>query len=395
MARLQALLLLVGYSLACTSDEDCSLLGKCVGGACACNKGWRGTGCSVADLAPLDLELGYQNASQASWGGRPVFDKSSGRWQLVATEILNHCPLILFMYNSQIIRAVAEAGADAGGPYRKADVLFPPFHHNPTIVGPTPDGYFLSFFIGADDASNIIDCREKIPDVPLHPNPKSNGYITMAWTKDLVQGPWQQRVILKDNGPQDNQSSWHCIQNNPTAEILANGTIVLAFRADSCVGHGELLGVAIAKHFSADFVRHPEPIVAPDLHITTSNNEDPFLFALPDGSWHIVNHQQSKGNVCGDSTAGHSCGAHFFARDPRGPWQMSQEAVYSANVTLKNGSHALFQTRQRPQLVFDDDHAPTYLFTSGSFEGNNPDLKMLTHTYAHQFTHATARAREA
>jgi len=46
--------------------------------------------------------------------------------------------------------------------------------------------------------------------------------------------------------------------------------------------------------------------------------------------------------------------------------------VYCANVTLTNGSAARFQTRQRPQLVFHEDGSPSYLFTSGSFEGNNP-----------------------
>lgn len=36
----------------------------------------------------------------------------------MATEIKNQCPLILFEYNSQVIRAVSQ-GADAGGPYTK------------------------------------------------------------------------------------------------------------------------------------------------------------------------------------------------------------------------------------------------------------------------------------
>jgi hypothetical protein len=296
--------------------------------------------------------------------------------------------LILFQYNSQVIRAVGEAGADAGGPYTKEEVILPPFHHNPTFVGPTPDGFYLSFFIGADNATNVIDCRTTIPDVPVHPSPPidSNGYITMAWTKDIMRGPWQQRTILRDNQPSFNQSSWHCGQNNPSAQILANGTIVLVFRANSCAGKsGELLGVAIASNWTAEFERHPSPIISPATAI--SNNEDPFVWQQPDGSWHIVNHQQSKGNVCGSSDAGHSCGAHWFAHDPRGPWHMSLEPVYSANVTLSNGSHAEFQTRQRPQLVFDSDATmtPLYLFTSGSFEGNNPDQHMLTHTYAHEF----------
>ena len=115
----------------CATDEDCSLLGRCVAtGAtskCICNRGWAGVACSRADLAPLNTSLGYQNASAASWGGRPI-RIADGTWQLMATEITNHCPLILFEYNSQVVRATSDAGP--GGPYRHAEVVLPPFHHN-------------------------------------------------------------------------------------------------------------------------------------------------------------------------------------------------------------------------------------------------------------------------
>ena len=100
----------------------------------------------------------------------------------------------------------------------------------------------------------------------------------------------------------------------------------------------------------------------------------------------MLTHQQSKGNVCGSPDAGHSCGAHWFAHSALGPWRQSAEPAYTASVTLRNGSAAAFQTRQRPQLVFAADGVtPSYLFTGGSFEGNNPDEQMLTHTYAHAF----------
>jgi len=49
---------------------------------------------------------------------------------------------------------------------------------------------------------------------------------------------------------------------------------------------------------------------------------------------------------------GVSCGAHWFARDPRGPWKLAPEPGYSSHVELVNGSDAHYQTRQRPQMVF-------------------------------------------
>ena len=85
--------------------------------------------------------------------------------------------------------------------------------------------------------------------------------------------------------------------------------------------------------------------------------------------------------------AGHGCGAHLFSRDSRS-WRISKQAVYTPAVTLKsNGSTVTMGTRQRPQLVFSNDgqQRPLLLFNGASFEGNNPDLNMLTHTLAFEF----------
>ena len=137
------------------------------------------------------------------------------------------------------------------------------------------------------------------------------------------------------------------------AVILPNGTIVMVYRADSCGGSngGEALGtwpcaefvhvfvllrlaravglcyrvglalcmrspnpnlvlhagIAVADHWSSNFTRDPEPIVAPSMPMTHgSDNEDPFMWTESDGSWHIVNHQQGAKNVCGGDGAGAS-----------------------------------------------------------------------------------------
>eukprot|EP00750_Incisomonas_marina_P008108 INCI15235.1.p1 GENE.INCI15235.1~~INCI15235.1.p1 ORF type:complete len:430 (+),score=59.30 INCI15235.1:234-1523(+) len=377
----------------CKSDLDCSLLGTCSQGSCECRPGWTGTVCARAHVEPLDISHGYQNATTSSWGGRAFQHVEDGeaQWYLMVTEIAKQCPLILFEQNSQVA-LTRSASKTAAGPYEHLEVVLPPFHHNPTFIGPTPDGMYLMFFIGANNASNVLDCTNGVPPGSHQVQVPSNNWISMAWTTDPVHGQWQQRVILNSTG--GNQSAWNCESQNPTAHIMPNGTIVMVYRANNCdrspATFGEHLGVAVAANWSSEFVRDEDPIVSPQSTLTHgSNNEDAFLWQEGDGSWHFVNHQQGKNIVCGPSPKderGHSCGAHFFAENPHGPWHMSPDYVYSENVMLSNGSAARFQTRQRPQLIFDDaTGAPTFLITSGSFEGNNPDLNMTTHTYFQKF----------
>jgi hypothetical protein len=245
----------------CAADVDCSLLGRCVQGKCACDAGWTGADCGKADLLPYRGGDGYINGSAASWGGRPVYDAGTKTWHLFATEIAHRCPLILFMNDSTVIRAESDSPT---GPYTKKEVVLPPFHHNPTIIGPTPDGYYLIYSIGnTNTAVEQIPCEQA---VPAHCDrahsfcrgshmPNSNGRINLAYSKS-VHGPWTEKVILPYDAD-NNASAWNCENNNPTATILKNGTIFLVYRADPCkaaagggAGGGESLGVATAEHWS-------------------------------------------------------------------------------------------------------------------------------------------------
>jgi hypothetical protein len=108
----------------------CSLLGQWSGGRCVCDKGWSGQTCSVADLKPLNLELGYDNVSSATWGGRPVEDPTTGVWSLVVSQFSNSCPLAMWTNNSQVVRAVSTTGP--AGPYKFAAEVYSEFHHNPS-----------------------------------------------------------------------------------------------------------------------------------------------------------------------------------------------------------------------------------------------------------------------
>ena len=409
LSSARAALLLGAFALlsaeGCKNDEDCSLLGRCdaATSTCKCDAGWTGTACGRADLLPLDVANGYQNPSAASWGGRPLRGPD-GKWHLFSTEIARECPLILFMNNSQVVRSEADRPE---GPYVRQEVVLPPFHHNPQVVGPTPDGFYLLFTIGTTkpDVSLQIECRGGGPPSQCTERsnnfcrgthmPISNGQINLAWSKS-VRGPWQEKVVLPYDAD-GKASAWNCENNNPTATILQNGTILLAYRANVCAkssgggaGGGESLGVAVAAHWNATYVRRVgKPIVS--VADGTGDHEDPFLWQDARGHFHMITHDQNTNNRCGSQAAGSSCAAHLFSRDSY-TWTIGAAPVYTPSVTLSNGTVAQFQTRQRPQLVFDEaTMAPAFLFSGGGFFGSNPDCTHLTHTYAQGFaTAATA-----
>ena len=194
------------------------------------------------------------------------------------------------------------------------------------------------------------------------------------------------RVILPYNST-PSPTDWNCANGNPAVTILPNGTVFMVYRANACVGQGrEALGIATADHWAGDYTRRTGGPIVSEAD-GSGNHEDPFVWVDGRGAYHIVSHDQSAGNVCRD-TENHGCGAHLYSRDSYS-WTVSKKPAYSSMVTLANGSRVLLLTRQRPQLLFDADGSPEYLFNGASFEGNNPDLAMLTHTYAFAFRGGT------
>ena len=257
----------------CATDDDCSLLGVCSSnGTCACDPGWGGADCGVARLRDYDdvAHLGYVNASAASWGGRPL--RVGGTWQLFATEIAAQCPLILFMNNSRVIRAESTTGS-AAGPYAHRGVVRAAFAHNPTAVGPTPDGYYLVFSIGGAAAGSarpnppswLLDCAAPAGLPPCaardqcrsHGTPAANGQVVLSYASDPVRGPWVHRVVLPIGGnsttPPGDPGAWNCKHNNPSARVdPRTGAVTLMYHGSACDGSskGERLGLADAAHWN-------------------------------------------------------------------------------------------------------------------------------------------------
>ena len=356
---------------ACVTDADCSLLGVCQqpAGVCACDAGWAGPDCARADLLPYDVDAatGYVNASAASWGGHPLPDPAApGRWTLLVSEMALGCPLWLFENNSFVARAVSTTGP--GGPYVHVDTVLAPYAHSVQAVGPTADGFYVMFFIGAPAPAAVIDCAAHgVPPHYVHPNPPSMNVLSIAWATSLA-GPWAHRPLFYPNASAPSWG-WDCGKTNPAPALLANGTLLLAFRSTACKGGqpGEYIGLATARHWNdTAYAVLPQPVVAPDAG--TGSHEDPFLFEDARGALHVVTHNQGAGNVC-RRTGTQSCGAHLFSGDGGRSWAVSASPVYDL-LQLANGSSILPATRQRPQLVLDAaSRAPLWLFNGAALTG--------------------------
>ena len=84
---------------------------------------------------------------------------------------------------------------------------------------------------------------------------------------------------------------------------------------------------------------------------------------------------------------GNACGIHLFADKPRGPWTPSLTPVYTGTSgTFTNGTAVHFKTRQRPQIIFDEDGTtPKYMLNGGSFDEYNQGTTSLERTFIFEF----------
>ena len=131
-----ALLLLLPAAAAsgggkCASDEDCSLLGSCSGGACAgCRSGWIGPHCEVLDLTPAPPDAGLQMPHSASWGGAVVFWK--GAYHMLSALSTLRCDILSYQTNCLLLHATA---ATPHGPFTPSALPRPDHTYAPGING--------------------------------------------------------------------------------------------------------------------------------------------------------------------------------------------------------------------------------------------------------------------
>ena len=232
------LLLLMGANAAaCVTQADCAYAGDCVASLCRCDAAWFGANCTQLALLPAttDDASGLRRATSSSWGGSVIKDPSSTKYYMLFADMAGHCGLDSWQRNSQI--SVASA-AHATGPFAvdaAAGVICPEFAHNPTVHGPTIDGFFVIYHIGSGHPSSHgppqKDCTNGTTppkSTELHAAgspPPPDAAPTMLSSKSLT-GPWSATpLILQPHATLLGGGTASC--NNPAASFLANGTVLL------------------------------------------------------------------------------------------------------------------------------------------------------------------------
>ena len=118
--------------------------------ACECDPWAAGADCSYLKLEPVDRSrLGYLDEDHSSWGGSVVVSKSDGRYHMFVSEITcgedpdarKRCGMNDWETHSRVVQATS---SNVEGPYRRAETVLHPEHHNPSVhVSPQTGDWHL------------------------------------------------------------------------------------------------------------------------------------------------------------------------------------------------------------------------------------------------------------
>eukprot|EP00931_Biecheleriopsis_adriatica_P116186 TRINITY_DN91865_c0_g1_i1.p1 TRINITY_DN91865_c0_g1~~TRINITY_DN91865_c0_g1_i1.p1 ORF type:complete len:411 (+),score=60.13 TRINITY_DN91865_c0_g1_i1:20-1252(+) len=194
----------------CSSKRDCNYNGNCLSGSCVCFAAFKGEKCNVMNfvrpssqakvgLASIDSE-GLQISS---WGGS-VLQHEDGTWHMWASEMTNGTGIKSWITNSQVVHAVASGPL---GPWKRQEVVWPVFAHEPTVAR-SPAGEYVMFFTGGGPAygQQAIPCTGKScfghngTSDPSCPNDQqctlSEPLLTRMSFSSSPYGPWQEPVLV-------------------------------------------------------------------------------------------------------------------------------------------------------------------------------------------------------
>lgn len=356
----------------CETELDCSLNGQCIPtldshlqpmNICTCDLSWRGSQCQFLDVLPVDKhQMGYQHQHtnhsniaagaeiqaerySSSWCGSPIYNRESATYELYVSEMVNECGISAWETNSEV--TVATSSNSPYGPYTYNRTLFDPYHHNPSKIIYVPsDDVYVMYLIGADYPSDTaVDCRMQ-PSAPRTEQPKlvaesvASSRISMAYTRSLSSSEW---TIVPDvfvGSP----SGWDQNVTNPSPLLLANNSILLAYRA---VGqqegeqHERLGMLRFDRWNSSTFTK----LTADSPLFPTLYDEDPHLYMDSQQHFHMLTHLFVD---WGETQVSR----HYYSVDAV-EWHVHPDSPYSTLVQFTDKSTAQMYRRERPYLMYD------------------------------------------
>lgn len=361
-----AVVTLVASSVdSCQTDMDCSLNGQCAATVCRCDPGWRGADCGVLNLGPTQSNTVGSGqiypalgSNTSSWGGGIVF--RDGQYHLYVSEMANHCGLATWGTNSFVRHAVSET---VDGMYRPAETVIEAWAHN-AMPWVTPDGDIAVWHIGNGNESKPLVSGCTNGTTPAKSGARAQeGLGRRVGTPVPVAavpyssnpaGPWRWMNLTCTASDGTNGV---CTLDNPTPVTLPNGTTLLAHRA-----HG--FGILAAPHWGGPY-REVTDVPPPEDEFSC---EDGFLFLGKHGGVHLLCHCNG---VQGYPWDDH--GRHAYSADGI-EWRWSTERTFPPALTHPDGTNTSHISRQRPQLVFGADGAPTHLVSGIAVASTNRPL---------------------
>ena len=390
----------------CATDDDCSLGGECVAGACACDDYFTGPNCDLLNLQRprFDDQAGLCHAGMStyySWGGRSLLGPD-GRYHLVASFMCRHATLDSWTTVSSSAHFVSDT-ADGAFSWAEltcaGDICTPlviPWSHNTVVTengaGASPHILVAHIGDGVVDPSKWSPCFNKSEAVPaaagawpheayeaaasqqggvedprgmlsrrsrLGGNPGDECFFHTA---DAWDGPWTRN---DNNAPVSINctGSWtaDCLVGNPAPFVFANGTVNLYFTATTCPpGSGNLAPPCIAMA-RADNFSGPYTIATPSRPITYPESEDPSVWRDKRGNFHLHTNVNTYHARCAQ---GVPCGGHAWSRDG---YVFSNLTVgaFGPVVTFRNGTEWRNAYVERPLVTMAADGVTPLAFHVG------------------------------
>jgi hypothetical protein len=345
----------------CSTSLDCENLGTCdtAQHVCVCHPGFTGPSCGTLDLAPAPpspLNPVWPRVSASpdyasAWGWTMAFDPSDGLYHGVVTVACGADGVIGDGGGLSWIAHVSSPNAT--GPFSFRGVVVPQTSFGPHLtVSPDGSTYVLIFRVNLFNDTTLCGGNSSVPlspaDFPPYiphsaiapGDPEHGTNIFIAWAPKMT-GPWSVvRANITGGGDGIHKS-------NPSLTFLRDGRVLMAYRYNSKVG--ELNAIAFAD--KNDF-RGPYTDVF-NLTNGKPGDEDPFVWEQPDGSLHVIWHNQNHG-------------FHAFATNSSGAeWRLTPIGgtyAFQLGVEWANGTSTTFLRRERPEIRFNADGTPAMLY---------------------------------